>query len=298
MRGRLFVSYNKTTCPGNTPAYAGKTKVPQRRAPARRKHPRVCGEDGKAPERTTFNEETPPRMRGRLRCFRPCLMTAGNTPAYAGKTFVGEAEQVPGEKHPRVCGEDSLAVLVRCPLTETPPRMRGRLFRNFWDMAHKRNTPAYAGKTGGESQHRIICRKHPRVCGEDCPARSYLYPPRETPPRMRGRRHYCQQCGNILGNTPAYAGKTDISQRMAATIQKHPRVCGEDLQSKSPRIALVETPPRMRGRPWRIQDHTASKRNTPAYAGKTDSRPPLRSKAQKHPRVCGEDPPMVAVLSP
>ena len=72
---------------GNTPAYAGKTMYVRLSADAAGKHPRVCGEDFIAKSLYLPDEETPPRMRGRLTVSDKASIINGNTPAYAGKTF-------------------------------------------------------------------------------------------------------------------------------------------------------------------------------------------------------------------
>ena len=73
------------------------------------------------------NKETPPRMRGRHLVKQTGLAVEGNTPAYAGKTAVIIKKALENGKHPRVCGEDLSRIAFAAGITETPPRMRGRL---------------------------------------------------------------------------------------------------------------------------------------------------------------------------
>ena len=152
-----------------------------------------------------------------------------------------------------------------------------------------RNTPAYTGKTL-ETFHQCENRKkHPRVCGEDSTSLDLRSTPSETPPRMRGRLPVGQADRVGQGNTPAYAGKTRGCGGAQECRQKHPRVCGEDPSSSRtnswpsetpPRMrgrlpalhvtySMTETPPRMRGRRLIPDRAQLSRRNTPAYAGKT-----------------------------
>ena len=71
------------------------------------------------------------------------------------------------------------------------------------------------------------------------------------------------------GNTPAYAGKTDIRRAGRRLLQKHPRLRGEDRRSN---------------------DRCSTRdRNTPAYAGKTEADSLERFAVWKHPRLRGED---------
>ena len=135
--------------------------------------------------------ETPPRMRGRLTRSRSLKKAAGNTPAYAGKTSGRFLRGPTWQKHPRVCGEDSLAARRPRGNVETPPRMRGRPGRGLTDHNSYRNTPAYAGKTTLEDLYDEVDEKHPRVCGEDIIPAEMIRPAAETPPRMRGRQDHC-----------------------------------------------------------------------------------------------------------
>ena len=65
MRGRLIKYGIIAFVVRNTPAYAGKTRMPHNPRYAPRKHPRVCGEDFSTTIKNAHKSETPPRMRGR-----------------------------------------------------------------------------------------------------------------------------------------------------------------------------------------------------------------------------------------
>ena len=54
-------------------------------------------------------------------------------------------------------------------------------------------------------------------------------------------------------------------------------------------VGVVETPPRMRGRPVCESIICPAGGNTPAYAGKTETTVKNAVYDKKHPRVCGED---------
>ena len=187
--------------------------------------------------------------------------------------------------------------------------MRGRLSARRCDGVADRNTPAYAGKTPSGQKPAPLRQKHPRVCGEDFLFSSRSTSRAETPPRMRGRPERQQQSLILLGNTPAYAGKTSPLDPGSALRRKHPRVCGEDsmvlistlVPLKHPRVCgederrklrqgrRNETPPRMRGRHSSVVIGSIQTRNTPAYAGKTKVYTRRGDTFEKHPRVCGED---------
>ena len=146
-RGRRGVKAKDRRCPGNTPACAGKTNYRSAFRAARRKHPRLRGEDSKSAYSDASMRETPPLARGRLRSvyrLSPCL---GNTPACAGKTTGGLQAEIRAQKHPRLRGEDHPASAGIRPFEETPPLARGRR-RKGYEREHRcGNTPACAGKT-------------------------------------------------------------------------------------------------------------------------------------------------------
>ena len=167
--------------------------------------------------------------------------------------------------------------------------MRGRPGATRRIGSPPRNTPAYAGKTRRRQECRQKYRKHPRVCGEDSVTPTLSSASGETPPRMRGRLSGGEALFLADRNTPAYAGKTIRMDIHIPTNEKHPRVCGEDSSFASVLSTLLETPPRMRGRPIRICITRGVQGNTPAYAGKTYKEAHKQRCNQKHPRVCGED---------
>ena len=89
------------------------------------------------------------------------------TPAHAGKTLLFLLNFRATTDHPRACGENGNTVSCSVPLSGSPPRMRGKLDGEEYELAEDRITPAYAGKTGKTSNQHIHARDHPRVCGED-----------------------------------------------------------------------------------------------------------------------------------
>ena len=150
-RGRLIDTSIGWKVLRNTPAYAGKTQCSIHPVKRRGKHPRLRGEDTPNCREARLPLETPPLTRGRPRSSKMVFLSVRNTPAYAGKTTTRPAEATPGEKHPRLRGEDHREGLHTIPAWETPPLTRGRLSRSALSKNLLRNTPAYAGKTNVES---------------------------------------------------------------------------------------------------------------------------------------------------
>ena len=154
--------------------------------------------------------------------------------------------------------------------TKTPPLTRGRRVRILPAAPHKRNTPAYAGKTASTSA---------------VPAA-----PMETPPLTRGRRSIFVEMQGEAGNTPAYAGKTSPRTSGKRRTRKHPRLRGEDISIRRLAFRALETPPLTRGRHKHSRRLGFRLRNTPAYAGKTGGSGGGSGGGGKHPRLRGEDP--------
>ena len=69
---------------------------------------------------------TSPRMRGKPLIDPLSLLLFRNIPAYAGKTEAKFALDTTWEEHPRVCGENEVAVEGELVVLGTSPRMRGK----------------------------------------------------------------------------------------------------------------------------------------------------------------------------
>ena len=106
---------------------------------------------------------------------------------------------------------------------------------------------------------------------------------------MRGKRGVKSGIEQVLGNIPAYAGKTWLEDTTKNAGTEHPRVCGEN--GVCAEVAIVEagTSPRMRGKPAKTTKMGKALRNIPAYAGKTPPRHLSHLVPGEHPRVCGEN---------
>ena len=105
MRGKVdeFISHGRDS--GITPAYAGKSPLPLCRHGSPWDHPRVCGEKCLAGVMSTLMVGSPPRMRGKVAPYASGQHPVRITPAYAGKSGIGDAMDDTAEDHPRVCGE-------------------------------------------------------------------------------------------------------------------------------------------------------------------------------------------------
>ena len=202
----------------NTPAYAGKTLRPTKRSKGSRKHPRLRGEDGVLDDERTEILETPPLTRGRPDEIALEASSFGNTPAYAGKTWL---RRFPERAQP-----------------ETPPLTRGRLDVGLAPREHVGNTPAYAGKTSSRCSEPSRPEKHPRLRGEDGGSAALSVRSVETPPLTRGRRIDQIFVSKPLGNTPAYAGKTSSATMRASTASETPPLTRGRHDGRSPDLPI------------------------------------------------------------
>ncbi len=109
-----------------------------------------------------------------------------------------------------------------------------------------------------------------------------------SPPRARGagppRRRRTPPCGI----TPACAGSSPGSAPHPGHAPDHPRVRGEQLKVRSPRLWSAGSPPRARGAGEGFSIITDCERITPACAGSRASRRTWRPGPTDHPRVRGE----------
>ena len=105
-------------------------------------------------------------MRGKVHNTEQIAQNARITPAYAGKS-AHKDEIFSGYKdHPRLCGEKAVFI-VCCQLDfGSPPPMRGKGSKGFWNPWTSRITPAYAGKSFSSYKDFAVLKDHPRLCGE------------------------------------------------------------------------------------------------------------------------------------
>ena len=210
------------------------------------------------------------------------------TPAYAGKSLRFQAAFCCIWDHPRLCGEKDLLKKIGLIEIGSPPPMRGK--EKFWrKMVQVEGiTPAYAGK---RQLHKVLPnphQDHPRLCGEkvENPVPSRVY--EGSPPPMRGKGVLPFRVLPFRGITPAYAGKSLISQAPDRSRQDHPRLCGEKYLVSYHTVGAAGSPPPMRGKVTEAETVTKEDRITPAYAGKSPAGFSQYRDHWDHPRLCGE----------
>ena len=194
------------------------------------------------------------------------------TPADAGKTNRAARHRRSHWDHPRGCGENNAATVMKPGTPGSPPRMRGKPADAATTPAPTRITPADAGKTRNIRSPQNPLKDHPRGCGENVQAEQAAPYDIGSPPRMRGKPQAARSFARGTGITPADAGKTLKLFMFVYSFQDHPRGCGENHCIFPSTISPWGSPPRMRGKPCSMPCSTARFRITPADAGKTGCR--------------------------
>ena len=86
-------------------------------------------------------------MRGKACGTVKYLYATGITPAYAGKSVLGDPHRHLSGDHPRLCGEKSGGTDNCTKMLGSPPPMRGKVSHISCSVPVYRITPAYAGKS-------------------------------------------------------------------------------------------------------------------------------------------------------
>ena len=109
-----------------------------------------------------------------------------------------------------------------------------------------------------------------------------------SPPRGRGKGLGFPALFDLLGITPAWAGKSQRAPHTAKGHQDHPRVGGEKCVPVSWATGPAGSPPRGRGKVWPVRKEHCEAGITPAWAGKRLRGIAPALWAGDHPRVGGE----------
>ena len=147
--------------------------------------------------------------------------------------------------------------------------MRGKLDARIDHIADPRITPAGAGKTSLDE------------FSQQSSAGS--------PPQVRGKHSFAVTSNGEIGITPAGAGKTKVSAFQPNHSWDHPRRCGENSCHSFFKKPVLGSPPQVRGKRCQTLTVTATRRITPAGAGKTFRFSRHSKDCRDHPRRCGEN---------
>ena len=90
---------------GITPAWAGKSRAAHGPQVCRWDHPRMGGEKRSDVDGVSFGLGSPPHGRGKVCMATGLRVSDGITPAWAGKSFYADLDQMAYQDHPRMGGE-------------------------------------------------------------------------------------------------------------------------------------------------------------------------------------------------
>ena len=251
------------------PACAGKTTCARVIVSVMGAHPRVCGENKQNQTKTLKMTGSSPRVRGKRRDRHRRAPGPRLIPACAGKTAERQPSYPEPRAHPRVCGENGCSLWLAEALPGSSPRVRGKPGLGTALASNIGLIPACAGKTTWRASRGLGGWAHPRVCGENAVRFRRSEIERGSSPRVRGKRLNLLDLRGVSRLIPACAGKTYKDGIGEGGRRAHPRVCGENLVTKQPRISANGSSPRVRGkRPFDFKS-CISLGLIPACAGKT-----------------------------
>ena len=149
-------------------------------------HPRVCGEQLLFDYNSLFVVGSSPRVRGTDHLHRFIVPRGRFIPACAGNSITPIATTPLPPVHPRVCGEQARKSVKGNRTYGSSPRVRGTDIDIGGNGFGIRFIPACAGNRWLPRQVTPNTSVHPRVCGEQPPARWPGYWGIGSSPRVRG----------------------------------------------------------------------------------------------------------------
>ena len=168
--------------------------------------PRVCGDVSMCILRWDPPDEFSPRMRGCFQIAKLGITQEEVLPAYAGMFLESSSASPDKTGSPRVCGDVSRAVRLRCAAAAFSPRMRG-CFRMISDLQPGEVVlPAYAGMFLSIKIYVLTIDGSPRVCGDVSRTIQNRNCRRWFSPRMRGCFQKKPPPSEVSMVLPAYAG--------------------------------------------------------------------------------------------
>ena len=186
-RGKVPETYRYVAGYGITPAWAGKRHINVYEVCVSEDHPRVGGEKSSLSSASLHGPGSPPRGRGKVD-GPPAQVGRGRiTPAQAGRSPYFLYGKKDYKDHPRIGGEKAELTAAVISAMGSPPRRRGKGYREFGIDISDRITPAQAGKSVAPRQKRSALWDHPRVGGEKTENITPSIYEQGSPPRRRGK---------------------------------------------------------------------------------------------------------------
>ena len=168
-------------------------------------------------------------------------------PACAGNRIERPRVSTTDPVHPRVCGEQQIALKKRGLASGSSPRVRGTVYEWRGHAARYRFIPACAGNSIWPVEPPRPRPVHPRVCGEQLSAPRWLPRSNGSSPRVRGTVSAKRTSLSPSRFIPACAGNRQGTEFERVRRSVHPRVCGEQPPKFQRRGRPSGSSPRVRG---------------------------------------------------
>ena len=170
-----------------------------------------------------------------------------------------------------MCGENKRVKAIHSCSTGSSPHVRGKRAPRGLGLPGFRLIPACAGKTFSAQEFGPCQSAHPRVCGENWPARVSVSLAKGSSSRVRGKLTGELIHRRSAGLIPACAGKTNRIASLVSNLPAHPRVCGENGIRRGKPTSPPGSSPRVRGKRLDGLQVDAADGLIPACAGKTSA---------------------------
>ncbi len=278
-RGRRHLCRRGVAVAGLTPAQAGTAGLRQWVRRDHGAHPRAGGDGVPTDLKTSCDQGSPPRRRGRRRGGLAAGDRGGLTPAQAGTASGGRTGSDRHGAHPRAGGDGCDGSASGRPPLGSPPRRRGRRRGVVDGQGLGGLTPAQAGTASTGRTTGRGSRAHPRAGGDGANGAASAPTIGGSPPRRRGRPKANRYCRTNPGLTPAQAGTAGGGCRPGPARRAHPRAGGDGRWRARPQDWAAGSPPRRRGRPRSL----AATRAHPRAGGDGRPEPIRRSPAAGSP---------------
>ena len=177
------------------------------------------------------------------------LIFAGFTPTYVGTTTKKVVDLQLNGIHPYVCRDNHQSDHSWVLHADSPLRMQGQPFNDFFDQLRIGFTPTYVGTTSPDFQRHFDTWIHPYVCRDNTSTLcGYIQRP-DSPLRMQGQLFGFGAEASFLGFTPTYVGTTFIHHKRNDQARIHPYVCRDNINIAQKSQQFLDSPLRMQGQP-------------------------------------------------
>ena len=267
MRGNPADHRHHSRVQRSIPARAGEPRRRWPRPVPSAVYPRACGGTQPLPEANCFRPGLSPRVRGNPGAAPPRTTAWRSIPARAGEPSQARTHVDPPGVYPRACGGTSPELAMGALTLGLSPRVRGN--RASWHnlFGIEGSIPARAGEPNRWAPGGTPCRVYPRACGgtdiEDASTDGQV----GLSPRVRGNPWPSESKIPGVGSIPARAWEPSKARGCVHRKWVYPRACGGtqvDGRKGQPRYGLS---PRVRGNRDPMEFEVPGNGSIPARAG-------------------------------